>query len=293
MTAPGSRLAGALLVAGAALCWSSGGVLLRLIEAGEWTVVFWRSLIMAVTVGLYLLLRHGPNAPAVVRGVGLAGLVSGCLLAITFACFVLAVARTEVANVVVLASASPLISALLAWLVLGERLLARTAITILVAFLGILLMFVGAIGEGSLVGNLLALGIALFFGVNIVVMRAARGVDMLPAMVLAGLISAASAWPLASPLAVSGQDFGLLMILGAGQLGLGLYLFVRGTRFLGAGEVGLLTLLETVLAPLWTWAVVGEVPPPLALAGGGIVFAALAAHSALGARRSKPPVGLQ
>ena len=80
--------------------------------------------------------------------------------------------------------------------------------------------------------------------------------------------------------------------MGCVQLALGLFLFVRGAPHLTAAEVGLLTLAEVVLAPVWVWLAFGETPAPSTLAGGGIVIAALAAHSALGIRRSKPPVGM-
>ena len=82
------------------------------------------------------------------------------------------------------------------------------------------------------------------------------------------------------------------MTMGCVQLSLGFFLFVRGAPHLSAAEVGLLTLLETVLAPIWVWIGFAETPGPATLAGGGIVIAALAAHSALGIRRSKPPVGM-
>ena len=38
---------GILLVALASICWSSGGLIARHIEAGPWTVVFWRGIACA------------------------------------------------------------------------------------------------------------------------------------------------------------------------------------------------------------------------------------------------------
>jgi drug/metabolite transporter, DME family len=71
-----------------------------------------------------------------------------------------------------------------------------------------------------------------------------------------------------------------------------LLLFMRGAPHLTAAQVGLLTLLEVILAPIWVWLAFGEVPAPLSLMGGAIVLCALATHSALSLRRSKPPVGM-
>jgi drug/metabolite transporter (DMT)-like permease len=141
-------------------------------------------------------------------------------------------------------------------------------------------------------GNALALGVAIAFGANIVVVRAARGLDLVPATVLAGLFAMAATLPLAHIAAPSAYDLGLLAAMGVLQLGLGLFLFMRGAPHLTAAQVGLLTLLEVILAPIWVWLAFAEVPAPASLIGGAVVLCALAAHSALSLRRSKAPVGM-
>ena len=223
---------------------------------------------------------------------GWAGVASGVLLAGSFVMFILAITRTSVANAVVLQSAAPLVSALLGRIFLRETLAAPTLIAIGFAIAGIAVMFAGALGGGDLMGNALALGVAIAFGANIVVVRAARGLDLVPATVLAGLFAMAATLPLASVAAPSAYDLGLLAAMGALQLGVGLLLFMRGAPHLTASQVGLLTLLEVILAPIWVWLAFGEVPAPLSLIGGGIVLCALATHSAFSLRRSKPPVGM-
>ena len=45
---------GALLVACASVCWSSGGLIARLVTTTPWTTSFWRSLFAAVFLGLVL-----------------------------------------------------------------------------------------------------------------------------------------------------------------------------------------------------------------------------------------------
>lgn len=278
------------------MCWSLGGILVRLVDADAWTIVFWRSLTLAVVLGAYLGVRHGRRAGETFRAMGPAGVLSGLLIAASFVCFILAITHTTVANALVIMSAAPLVSAVLGRTVLGERVRPQTVAAMLAGVAGIAVMVWGAGRPGaapaSVLGSLFALGVALSFGANIVVLRAARAVDMLPAMCLGGAFAALAALAFAAPAAVSAPDLGVLVLMGTVQLALGLFLFLRGTPHLTAGEVGLLTLLETVLAPIWVWVGVGEVPAATTLAGGAIVVAALAAHSALGIRRSKPPVGM-
>lgn len=291
-----TRLHGALFMVASSLCWSTGGILVRSVTADVWTIVFWRSLVLALVLGAYLGLRHGRRAPEMFRATGYAGLLSSLLIAASFVLFILAITHTLVADAMVIMSSAPLISALLGRLVLGERVTPLTVAAMAAAFAGIGVMVWGGSGaeatNASLLGGLFAFGVAVTWGVNIVVVRAARHIDLLPAMSLAGLFAALAAWPLASPLSVSAHDLGMMALMGSFQLALGLAFFLRGAPYLLAAEVGLLALLETVLAPVWVWIGVGEVPATTTIIGGGIVITALAAHSALGIRRSKPPVGM-
>ena len=50
---------------------------------------------------------------------------------------------------------------------------------------------------------------------------------------------------------------------------------VKATKSLSAPEVALLSLLEVLLGPLWTWLGAGESPARETLLGGGVVMAAL------------------
>jgi drug/metabolite transporter (DMT)-like permease len=81
---------------------------------------------------------------------------------------------------------------------------------------------------------------------------------------------------------------GFFLLLGFVQLGLGCVLMTRATRHISSGEIGLYSLLENVLAPLWVWIGIGEQPQDLALAGGIIVIAALTANELLGLRATRP-----
>ena len=77
-------------------------------------------------------------------------------------------------------------------------------------------------------------------------------------------------------LTVGTRDLLISMFLGAVQFGLGFCLITLATRHIDGDLIALLTLSEVVLAPLWVWIGVNEVPAPIALAGGLIVLTAVA-----------------
>ena len=292
MTQPTAHLRGVALLAGAALCWSLGGILIRLVDANDWTIVFWRSVFMALTLLAVLALWTRGRLVDQFRVAGWKGALSGAFMACAFICFILSITRTTVANTLVLMASAPFFSAIVGRVLLGERLAPRAWAAMAAAVAGIALMFMGELGPGELVGNLLALGVALAFAGNIVVLKRAGEANMVPAVILGGVFSAVIALPLAEPLSVAPHEIGILLALGAVQLGLGLTFYVFGARHLPAAEVSLMGLLETVLSPLWVWVFIAERPSDMALAGGALVILSLAALALAGGRGTRAPVGL-
>jgi len=273
----------------AGLCWSTGGIFVRnLTSTDGWEIVFWRSSFMVAFLLAMLFWWYGRDVGSRIRAIGLPGLLSGALLAATFFFFILSMMRNTAANTFVLMSTGPFFAAIFGWMFLGERIAPRTWLAIVAALAGATLMFADGLDSGRTIGNLLALGVPTAFGLNIVVLRRMHAkVDMVPAVLVAGLLSMLAALPLALPLEPSLRDLALLAPMGCIQLGLGCLLMTRATRSLTASEIGLLSLIETVLAPIWVWIGVGEQPTALALGGAAVVIGALLANEWIGLRGAK------
>lgn len=280
------RRRGALLVAAAALCWSAGGLLARLVDAGPWATVFWRGVFCASFLLVVLAVRHRARLPAAFLGMGVAGLGVACCLAAASTVFIMALTRTSVANVLIILSTGPFIAGLLGWAWMGERVAGRTWIAMGAALAGTVVMVSGSWAAGTATGDLLAFLVAGVFAVAAVILRRHRDVPMLPAACLGALIAAAVAWPqLAGPLPAP-ADLALLAVFGAAQLGLGLILFTAGAPRIPVAQTSLIAVLECVLGPVWVWLALGEHPGARSLAGGAVVLLALIAHTVADLRRS-------
>jgi len=205
---------------------------------------------------------------------------------------------TTVANVLVTMAVGPLITALFARVFLRHRLPARTWAAVAVGGLGIAWMFWQEAGVGvSLVGTLVALAVPLAAATNWTLLQHvghgstdsddAAPQDMLSALLIGGLISAAATLPLAWPLQASGHDLGLLAMLGVVQLAVPCLLVVRLTRELPAPEIALLGLLEVVFGVAWVWLGANERPGASALQGGALVLGALVVNEFLALRRRR------
>ena len=161
----------ALMIVGSILI-SFGGLLIRLMqEADVWQISFWRSLALIGSVSLFMCLRYGRATPAKVHGIGRPGLLAGMFGAGATMCFLQSVTNTTVANTLFMLSAIPVITAALAWLILGEALRRTTLITMVCAMIGITVMVAGGIGAGSLYGNVMGLVTALCFSCFAIVVR--------------------------------------------------------------------------------------------------------------------------
>jgi drug/metabolite transporter (DMT)-like permease len=282
MKAPRRPVALALMVA-APLLWSSAGVVTRHIErASGFEQVFWRSLFACAFVAATLALLQKRAPFASVRMAGRAGLFSGAMWAVMFTAFVLALSLTTTANTLVMMSVSPLLTVLLSRMLLADPVPRRTWLAAAAAAAGIAWMFrqgLAASDPRHVGGMLVAFLVPVASSANVIALRsAAARVDLLPAVMLGGALSALAALPLALPLAATGRDVFLLALLGIFQLGLPCMLLVLASRRLLAPEIALFGLLEVVLGPLWAWLGAGEVPARATLAGGAVVLAALAGN---------------
>jgi drug/metabolite transporter (DMT)-like permease len=278
---------GALLVIGSALVWSFGGFFARMVENSDgWTVVFWRSLFACAFLLAFLFVRDGRRGFAAFLGMGLPGLVVALCFAAATICFVMALQLTNVANVVMIGAAVPLVAALISWLVFGERIAPATWAAIAAVLAGVAVMVSDSIGNiGSLKGNLLAVVITVVFSIATVVTRRYSGVRMTPAVAVATFLAGAVAFTQSADLAVTGRDMAWLFAFGALNLGLGMALFVTGARLVPAANAALLGTLETVLGPLWVWLLLGETASGMTLIGGVTVIFALLAHLFVEQRR--------
>ena len=270
-----SRPRGMLLVAGAATCWSTGGLIARLVTTDAWTTTMWRSLFAAAFLLVVVAVIRRQGVIAQWRTVGWPGVGVAVCMAAASACFILALSRTSVANVLILMSVGPWVAGLLGWLVLGERVRPATWLTMGLALGGVVIMVSDSYGAGRLTGDLLSIVMASVFAMATVLVRRHPEIQMTPAASLSAVIACLAVLPVASPLDTTPRDVALLAVFGIGQFGAGFLLFTVGARLIPVAETSLIGMLEVVLGPLWVWLVLGEAIGVRAMIGGLVILSAL------------------
>jgi len=270
-----TRARGSLIVASAAVAFSTAGLFTRLIPVDVWTMLFWRGLFGCLLITGYVIWQQRATTRAAFAAIGRDGLLIAACSTVATICFIAAFRETSVADVTVIYATAPFIAAGIAWIWAGERPRHATLAASGFALLGVMVMCGGAPSMGNIFGDLLALTMSALMALMMVTVRKNRHVSMLPASCLSAFACAAIVLPLAHPGHVTSLDLALLALFGVTQFGLGLLLLTIGSRFISATRASLLANLELPCAPLWVWLAFGEVPPNLTFAGGGIVCAAV------------------
>jgi drug/metabolite transporter (DMT)-like permease len=276
----------------ATLLWSMAGVVTRHLDsATSFEATFWRSACNAAALVVLLGRLRGFTALArTLRSNDPTLWGSALCWAVMFTAFMVAITMTTVANVLVTMSLAPLLTALLARLVLGQRLPPRTWAAIVVAGAGIAWMYVHELAVADtrhLLGVAIALGVPVAAALNWTAIQKSRdgSVDLLVAVLIGAILSALLTLPLALPLRASGHDIALLALLGIAQLAVPCLVAVAAARALLAPEVALLSLLEIVFGVTWTWLGAGEAPSRDVLVGGALVLGALVANESIALHR--------
>ena len=265
----------------APLFWSLAGVVVKSLEqATEWQINFYRCISLAVFVAIVTLIRYRRSTLAVLRAGGFKTVVAGALLSGAMLCNVVALKYTTVAVAVFVMAAAPILAALLGKIFLAEQVSARVWASIAMAVAGIAIMVGGRLQVGDTIGVAVAVLGIVFFGIYAVTLRVGKNVDMTPAVLYGGAIGTVVS------LSVSiGTGVGLVIpwieamwcsLLGVVQLGLGSVLFALAAQGVPAVQLTLFALGEPLLAPIWVWLMLGDLPTAATLTGGAILFAALA-----------------
>ena len=275
---------GVLLVAAAALLWSTGGLGIKAVAEPALKVTFYRSLFAAMALMIFLprdawATRRWSSTPAFI-----AAIVSYAACLTTF---VIATKWTTAANAIFLQYAGAIWVLLLSPLVVHEPMRARDATAIGAALGGMALFFVGRFETRGMAGNAMALLSSVFFAALILLLR--REHEASRATVTWGNVLTAIAVLPFIDFALSPISLAVLVFLGAFQIALAYFLFTRGLAYVTATQASLTGMLEPICNPLWVFLIIGERPSPFAIAGAAVVLTAIGWHALSGEPATELP----
>lgn len=271
-----------LLVFGAAVLWSTGGLFIKATQLSAFELSFGRSLLAAITIAIFTR-REG-------FGINKVSAITSILYAALIILFVLATKLTTAANAIFLQYTAPVYVLILEPIFYKEKFRGRDFVTVALCVVGMSLFFVGKLRPEDVSGNLLALASGVCFALFFLLMRhsKARDVNRASSAIYGNLIAVAICAPAflgAIKHGISASDFACIAYLGIVQIGFAYLLFTlamaRGVRSLDAGIIG---YIEPVLNPVWVFLFIGERPSGWAILGGLIIIASVLTHTIIEAR---------
>lgn len=278
---------GALFVLVAAIAWSTAGLFTRVVATDVPTTLLWRSIFggFSVLVISFAVRRDQPIRDLVRFSLG--ELIIAAISALGMMCFISAFFFTSIANVAFVYGAMPLITMLLASIVLGEKISPVSVLATTISFSGVALLVWGGQKFTDFLGIGLALLMTLFMAGVTVAAKSFPKADPMKAAYLSGFIAAACVAPLSQFHGVSAHDYVALALYGLVNVGLGFGVYLLGVARLPALGSALIGLIEIPLAALWAFLLFGESLTRPVMMGGILILLSSVIYLCHSARSSE------
>ncbi len=272
---------GPLYIVIAAIFWSFGGLLGKLIPWSGLTIAALRGIFAAITIAIYRRNFHFKfNKPILLAGIS---------LTITTILFMLANKMTSAANAIVLQYTSPVFIILLTLIIYKQKPRKRDIFAIIGVIIGISIFFFDQFKSGNYYGDLIALASGLSFAAVFFANKLPNA-SPIDATYLGNLLSI-----FILPFIFFDQSFIqnqsptiwlYIILMGVFQLGFGYIFFSLGIKQTAATTSSIIATLEPILNPFWVFLVLGEIPTPLAIVGGLIVLITVSVYNTIVTREN-------
>ncbi len=275
---------GFVLVVVSGLIWSLGAPMIRFLEDAEnyrLHFLLYRGITIFLVVIAYVYIREGRDFLNSLKRIDIWSLFGGLVLALTMFSYIYALTTTSVAVTLLMLALSPVLSAFLGYLILGEGLSRVTLVNMIIVAVGVIVMVWNADKSGTLIGATYGFFMALGFAIYTITLRHNPEIPKLLTPALAGFFGLILSLIL---ILLMGESFempqinvGLSFMHGL-VVSAGLILFGLGAKYLPSGELVLLTLFEVIAGIFWAWLpIIGinEVPDINTIIGGAFIFLAI------------------
>lgn len=257
-----------ILMLAAAVLWSTGGVLIKLIPWNAAVISGARSAIAAVVM-FFFMRATGSKIRFNRYSVWAALMMTGLMFS-----FVVSNKLTTAANAIVLEYTSPVLILAFSAVFLKQKFHRQDLAAVILVFLGISLFFFDRLTPGHLAGNLVALLSGVFCAGTYILGGQADTDSRMSGILFSHVLTAAIGLPFAAfdPPKVTATAVLSLLALGVFQIGVSYVLYAMALRDCPPLACSLLGAAEPLLNPVWVFLFDGEAPGAFAIAGGVVVI---------------------
>ncbi len=273
---------GRLYILIAAFIWSTGGFLIKNIDANPAFIALGRSAIAGIALLPFIRFKKIKN---IKRLIMLSLSYTTCLTT-----FVISTKLTAAANAITIQYCAPLFLFLGLWIV-KKRLDKQKIIPMILILFGIIAFLSEPISGSNMTGNLLAIVSGLSFALLIYFMGfdyglSGIGLTALLNLLIVPVVALIVPWGTA-PYPTDLTSIICLTILGIVQIGVAYVFFYAGRQIVSSIDASILSLIEPLLNPIWVFLLIGEQPTYYAIAGMVLILSAQVLNIYLEYRQTK------
>ncbi len=269
-----------MMVLAASVCFSTGGLFMKLIPWNALAINGVRNLIACCVIGIYLLITHHRlklNFTVLCGAVSMAGVTT---------CYAIANKLTTAGNTIILQYTAPIWIMILVYLFFGKKPDRTGVISILIVSAGILCFFFEGLSTGRWLGDAIALLSGIFYA-GVFMLNSFENGDAISSVFLGQLLCGI----VLSPLALKETDFSApvllsVFFLGAVQVGLAYIFFTTGTKYIDPLTASVINALEPILNPVLVAVFYGEKLGLLSLIGAAVVLCGILYYNIKEAQKS-------
>ena len=252
----------------AAVLWSSGGLLVKLVSFSPMQISFFRCSVAALTFAVIFKKKVFLfNKLTFLNSFFYAGVLIF---------YVIAMKTTTAANAIFLQSTAPIYVLIFEPIINKTRHEQANIITIAICFWGMILFFLGDLEPGQLVGNMFGLLSGILFAAFFLGMKKNDKKYQQSSIFFGNILVALISLPFIFSInELLFTDLWKVSFLGVFQIAIAYAFFSYGLKRVVAVEASIISMVEPVLTPFWVYIGYGEVPSLTALIGGTIILAVI------------------
>ena len=257
------------------LLLSPDSLLIRLLNLSDFSLIFYRSYLPAVTLFIFILWFYKKNTIQAFLLIGVPGVIYATLYAITHVCFVYSIQYTSVSNTLVIVASAPIFSAILSIIFLKEQPSLFTWLIIIIALVSMFIIGWGSYSTTGIFGDIMALIVAIAMGSGGVLVRYFKNIDLVPACFVGCILAGLYTLPFQIEFDLTSIQILYLSLMCFIILPIPFIIMTIAPKYTPAYQVSLVFLLESVLGSAWVWVVINEVPSLNTIIGGAILLSSV------------------
>lgn len=278
---------GLIITSSGVLLMSLESLFIKLTTISPYVFSFYLGIFIFLAMALTIIVKE-KNTVKEIRKTSLSILLlCGLLMGIANIFFISAVKSTTVANVVIIFGTSALFTSILAYLIYREKIKKNIMYASFFVFIGLYIIFSDELGLGNLKGNIYAVLCVFSFSIVYVLLSKHTKISRVVLTALTGLSLSLLAFFLTEDINIDLHNLGIIAVMGLFITPYSRVLIGNGTKFIHSSEVSLLLIIETLMAPIWVWIFLHEVPSNNTFFGGSIILLTLVINSLYSLNKGK------